>query len=463
MTTTSAVLGLLLGSVVPQQPPDYTDGVWLSLEGEPESHGLALIDTSFGDDTATPTEIGGRKCHVVGVGQAWFRLRVDPAFLFGAKELDVTLEIEYYDNGPGPIQFAYDCADSRRLVGGMWATEFPRCRTGIEEWRTLRLCLARAAFRKRQNGADLGVGRHRGPPPQHLHLARIRITRAFLDIESTPPAICLDDGSSADLTITARGPDGGPAPDGTKVQLYCEQGTVPATLETKAGSCRAKVTVEGACGEARIEVRSPWSTREFRLPVLEGGGGVVEVRYPLVDFEDYAAGDKALLEKRPGGAEVSGTIIGERAHEGDIALRVDYAFPDDVGDATLPVHQQVPGYTRGFEAYGISQRDWPEELRFSVEDCTGEVFVFAGQLPQKGDEWLRYWVPLLDPLMPGQGGDGNQRLDQPLFLCETSVTARGSHKLAPGSIDLDDIGAIIWLSKSEVPEEATVIRQVHPQ
>jgi len=451
---------LMCGMLVTQQPAKYPEGVWLDLEGDPEAHGLSLIDTSFDDDTPTPAVTGDRECHVAGPGQCWFRLQVDPALMGDDAEADVTLSIDYYDNGTDPIQFAYDCADTQRLVGGRWATEFPRCRRGTEEWRTLHLCLPRARFKRHQNGADLAVGRHGGA--QHLYLSRIGLSRAFLDIEATPPAICMDDGFAADLTITARGPGGEPAPDGTDIELLCEQGIVPATVTTRGGVGGAKVTVDRECGEARVEVRSPWSVREFRLPVLEGGGGVVEARCPVLDFEGYEPGEEVLLTKRPANAELRGTIVGDPVHGGKAALELEYTFPQETGDAIVPVDRDIPGYVRGFELYTITELEWPPEIRFQVEDASGELFVFAGQLPQREGEWLRYWVPFLDPLMPGSGGDGNQRLDQPLRLREAGLAARATHKLAPGTVNLDDFAAITWVARSEAPDGAEILRQIHP-
>ncbi len=459
---TTTLAALLCGLAVSQQPAERPEEIWLDLQGDPEAHGLQLIDTSYNDDTPALAATGGRDCHVVGTGQSWFRLQVDPAFMGGDAEADVTLSIDYFDNGTGPIQFAYDCADTQRLVGGRWATEFPRCRTGTEQWRTLRLCLSRARFKRHQNGADLAVGRHSGGVPQYLYLSRISLTRAFLDIEAVPPAICIDDGFAADLTITARGPDGESAPDGTEIELLCEQGVVPATVTTNDGVATAKVTVDQECGEARIAATSPWSAREFRLPVLEGTGGVVEVRCPLLDFERHDAGDEVFLTKRPAEAELRATVIGDPTHSGKAGLRLDYAFPDQTGDAILPVDRDIAGYVRGFELYAVTALDWPPEFRFYVEDVSGESFVFAAQLPHKEGQWLRYWVPFLDPLTPAVGGDENQRLDQPLFLREAGLAARSTHKLAPGTIDLDDLSAITWLARSEVPDEAQIVRQVHP-
>lgn len=453
---------LLCGLIVSQQPAERPTEVWLDLEGDPEPHGLQLIDTSYDDDAPTPAAIGGRECYVVGPGQSWFRLQVDPAFMGGDDEADVTLSIDYFDNGTGPIQFAYDCADTQRLVGGQWATEFPRCRAATEEWRTLRLCLPRARFRRHQNGADLAVGRHSGGAPQYLYLTRIGITRAFLDVKATPPAVCIDDAFAARLTITARGPDGEPAADGTQIDLLCEQGIVAATVTTTDGAATGEVTVDRECGEARVEVTSPWSAREVRLPVLEGSGGVVEVRCPLLDFEQYGAGDEVVTKQRPADAKVNGVVIDERRHKGKAALRLDYAFPGQTGDAILPVDKHLAGYVRGFELYAVTELNWPPEFRFYVEDASGESFVFAAQLPQKEGEWLRYWAPFLDPLTPAYGGDENQRLDQPLFLREVGLAARSTHKLAPGTIDLDDLCAITWLGRSEVPDDAEIVREIYP-
>ena len=410
------------------------------------SEGLKPIDTSAGDDQPVPGELQGTACFVTSPPESnWLRLLVEPP-LPKDHTGPVTIGIRYFDN-TGPIVMQFDSADTTRMAAGAWAWTPTIWRKGTRTWKTAYWTIEKPGFKHRELGSDFGItGQpNRGFDP--LYIAEVTVTDAGVLLSTDVPGLALDDGRNAQVTARAFTPDGKPLPDGTKVEFSATLGDChPTEAEAKAGEATTSFAPHSDEGEAIVRASCEFSAGRIALPLLQGSGGVQEIKWVAEDFEAEDAPDVSECYAA-GAVDAYLEVVPEAAHTGAFGAMVDYAHTGELPWLNAGVAREVPipGALLGI-SFWAKLAETHVEVRWGVHDVEGEHWVFLAEQKEKGEDgWARYACSTVDPYFP----NGNVVFDYPLQFHSVFLARAPWSTASGGTIMIDDIVASLLVAGSE--------------
>jgi hypothetical protein len=353
------------------------EGAWMRFDPAEEYHGLSYDSRAETESRVQYIEVEGCWCIATEneAGQYYIDLVPEAnAIPPGSDILSVT--IEYLDNGTGPIVLQYRSEEMVSTPGGWQFIAAPEIwRRNTRTWKRHTWQIRDAAF------ANLVGGTRQfrlssegfGPTDRDLCVSFVGISRECLWLDAEPAALAADGQSISHVTITGRGAQGQPLPDGTEVRLHAARGTAPQTVTLTGGQ----------------------TTFDFRASNRAGTGAVIAVLGERVErcpiFLLAGQGTPQLQTRRFKPAEIADAVkvSGEAVAGSSVSLATD---PD--GTPYVEVRVQFEAIAQGapaaeitcpLEIDGVPERlalevggdgsaDW---FMTTLEDMYGERFVYT--------------------------------------------------------------------------------------
>jgi hypothetical protein len=370
----SALLPLLLPVSQPPPPRDaYAQGAWVDFRQGGGPHGLQVMPGAEG-----ATEVGqvaGQPCLETNADtKAYYVYLQTPRDFVRTDRDTLTFEVEYYDNGRGPIILQIDSALPAVPKGGFNYRAAPAVwRTDSKEWKWAVWQVTDDAF------ADPGRGAVRCrlfaeewmPDERRLHIGAAAVTHAAIRMK--PPAEVVLAGMTCPVDLEAYNEAGEPLPDGTEVLLEVEPPDSavarPAQVALRDGRGRFEVRAGEVAGTVWIRASAGETSASVPLHVVTGEGPVEE-RTLTIGPGDIARGAQFVAD-----SVVEGSVTPPAPADG----AVECAFTRRAqGDwARLSLNVPVPGLPRRFCVRAGCPDGSIDGAMLDLLDRDGEVFAYV--------------------------------------------------------------------------------------
>jgi len=359
------------------QPPDqrkaaadYPEGVSVTLGQVNEPNGLSQFDQEP-QHVSRAVTMGGRECRATDRAnqQYYIDFDVEDEYLFNVN-LPVRITVEYYDNGSGYFLIRYDSNDPGALIHGIQKLTERVYRTDSQTWKKYTFQIPDAKFANRNNGADFVLamdGWVRGQ--DDLYVSSVHVIPGGLQVAAIPAVAAADGESRCTIHVKVWGQKG-PVPDGTRVLVFADRGSVPTEAATQNGEVEFPFVSGTTPGPATILVRAGEDTAQIRVDMLAGTGKIVTGKWVLASFEDLTG-----WHVRSGGAQQATWEVVEKEWEGKLgpAGCLTYEFIQrGSGQIALEHPTPLPGSpTRvGIWVHGDESHNG---LHLELRDVSGQV------------------------------------------------------------------------------------------
>ena len=368
-------LALSLSQPAPAPFP-YPEGAGIDFRNQ-TNQGVALV--AGGEGTTEIGEWDGVRClQTSAAEQAYYvYLQIPGDFIRPGRDT-LTFEVEYLDNGRGPVLLQVESAlpciaiggFSYRVAGQLW-------RAGSGRWRTARWQVTDEAFADpaRQAVRFRLFAEEWVPGDRTLRVASVRVSHAAIRMEPEHQVLLCRGTTSVHLG--AFDPAGEPLPDGTPVALRVRRDpaalTVPEAVLLQNGEATFEVAAGAEAGSARLVASTGDLRAELPLHVVEGAGEVAE------QTVEIAAAELAQ------GAGIAGETTGPSTVEllqdenGVDVLACSFTGKTDRPgeDLVLELNAPIPGLPERFCVMAGSDDQSVESLLVDLTDRDGEVFVYV--------------------------------------------------------------------------------------
>ncbi len=352
----------------------YPDGVWLDLREGIDPHGLKLVPGAEGS-----TELG----EMDGVGcvrtsaekKAWYIYFQTPKDFIRPDRDTLTFEMEYLDNGHGPVILQIDSALPCIPSGGFNYRAAPAVwRADTNTWKPARWQIADGAFADvARDGVRFRLFAQGWEGNDPICISWVRVSHEAIRMEpATDVALC---GQTVPVTLSACNRAGDPLPDGTQVALDCEPPSPAAvdapTVSLAAGQAKFSVMTGDEPGTAWIAASAGDMSASAPLHVMAGDAAVAQ-QTVLVGPAEMTA------QFAPENLVDSSVTLGADDHGQDV-LRCTFSLKPQARAqyATLTLGVPVPGLPRRFCAFLGSDDESVDSLMLDLVDRDGEVFAYT--------------------------------------------------------------------------------------
>jgi hypothetical protein len=445
---------LMLGVAVLVAATAHADGrIWRTTVagGQVVSEGLKPMPGPGGEDIVTATTFEGVGCFAATAPKSWWLRLLLTEALPKDHRGPVTIGIRYFDN-EGPISTQFDSSDPTRMVGGAWAWGATLWRGKSQTWKTAYWTIEKPGFTHREYGTDFAISgqTNRGYDP--LYISEVTVSLAGAVLTSDVPGLALGDQRPAKLTARVFGPDGDPAPDGTKVRFAATLGEcTPVEAMTVGGEAATTFVPGDNEGEAMVGVVCDFSSGLLTVPLVRGTGGVRVVEWPVDDFEAPNAAKIVECYAR-GAVRASLRVCPEAAHSGNMGAEVTYAYTGegDSFDAGVSHVIPLPGVLLGLSFWAqrteLKENRRYVETRWAIRDAEDENWSWLAVAHETdAPGWTHYSSSVDDPMAPNR----NAVRDYPLSFAGVVVSRRRWSFPEAGTLYVDDIMARLLVSNSE--------------
>jgi hypothetical protein len=352
----------------------YPDGVWIDLRERIDPHGLKLIPGAEGS-----TELG----EMGGVGyvqtnadsKTWYIYFHTPRDFIRPDRDTLTFEVEYLDNGHGPVVLQIDSVLPCIPSGGFNYRAAPAVwRRDTDTWKLARWQIADDAFADAaRDGIRFRVFAQGWEGNDPVCISWVRVSHEAILMEPASDVVLC--GQTVPVTLSACNRAGDPLPDGTQVALSCDPASPAAvdapTASLAGGEAEFNVMAGDEPGTAWIAASAGDVSASAPLHVLAGDGAVAE-QTVLVEPAEVTA------QFAPENVADSSVTLGTDDHGQDV-LRCTFSMKPQAQAqfATLTLGVPIPGLPRRFRAFVGSDDESVDSLMLDLVDRDGEVFAYV--------------------------------------------------------------------------------------
>ena len=224
-----------------------------------------------------------------------------------------------------------------------------------------------------------------------------------IDLRANPSTILADGQSQATIVISARDASGGPAEDGTRIELSASLGSIRDSVLTVRGVARLQLTSANTPGTAIVTATSGAATATTEVVFTNDANAAFSIPQFVYMQADYLAysGDRQYADAL-GHVQVSCGDISVSAGSAQLDLNTGYLIAK--GDVVLKgnkverkayrvtldclnlrgEYQDMDGKVTGFEGPGLNdlpEPEYPDEPDRSSEDlATSDLLIVAKKM-----------------------------------------------------------------------------------